>query len=663
MKTVRIDFPRPVRVIENAWIPLSDGCRLAAKIWLPEDAEEDPVPVLLEYIPYRKGDWTSIGDATRHAYFAGHGYASVRVDLRGSGDSDGVLLDEYLPQEQDDALEVLEWLATQPWSTGDTGMFGISWGGFNSLQVAARRPPSLRAIITVCSTDDRYADDVHYMGGCVLGCYILSWASAMLVFNARPPDPAVVGEGWREMWLERLEGSPPFVDAWLSHQRRDAYWRQGSVCEDFSAIECAVYAVGGWPDGYRNAILRLLEGLTCPRRGLIGPWGHQYPEDGAPGPAIGFLQEAVRWWDHWLKGVDTGVMDEPMLRAWMQESAEPRPHYGERPGRWVGEASWPATTTETRPVDLDFEGASIAGSEAAGIDAGAWCGFGAPADAPADQRGEDGLSLCFTSDPLAERLEILGFPEVTLTLSADRPRALVCVRLCDVAEDGASLLVTRGLLNLTHRDGHEEPTPLEPGRSYTVHVRLDATAHAFPPGHRLRVAVSPTYWPWAWPSPEPVTLTVQAGRLELPVRPHDRQEGELTPFGDPEGAPPPKTELVPAQPVGRSLERDVATGRHELTWGQDFRLGSHRRLDSGLAWTTGGVDVFTIVEGDPLSAATKSMWSASLERDDWKVRIETSSTLSADAESFHVTNAIDAYEGNTRVHASMRTHTVPRDLV
>ena len=558
MKTVRTDFPRRVRVIEHAWIPLSDGCRLAAKIWLPEDAEADPVPVLLEYIPYRKGDWTSIGDATRHAYFAGHGYASARVDLRGSGDSEGVLLDEYLPQEQDDAVEVLDWLATQPWSSGNTGMFGISWGGFNSLQVAARRPPSLRAIITVCSTDDRYADDVHYMGGCVLGCYILSWASTMLAFNARPPDPAVVGERWREMWMERLEGSPPFVDAWLSHQRRDAYWQQGSVCEDFEAIECAVYAVGGWPDGYRNAILRLLEGLTCPRKGLIGPWGHQYPEDGAPGPAIGFLQEAVRWWDHWLKGVDTGVMDEPMLRAWMQESVEPRPHYGERPGRWIAEASWPSATTETRPVELGFGGASIVGSEAAGLDAGAWCGFGAPADAPADQRGEDGLSLCFTSDPLPERLEILGFPEVALTLSADRPRALVCVRLCDVAEDGASLLVTRGLLNLTHRDGHVEPTPLEPGKSYTVRVRLNAIAHAFPPGHRLRVAVSPTYWPWAWPSPEPVTLTVQAGRLELPVRPQ-HQEAELAPFGDPEGAAPPETELVPAPAVGRSLERDVAS--------------------------------------------------------------------------------------------------------
>jgi uncharacterized protein len=227
-------------MIQNTWIPLADGCRLAARIWLPEDAETDPVPAILEYIPYRKTDGTAARDALIHPYFAGHGYAAVRVDLRGSGDSDGVLLDEYLPQEQEDALEVLAWLAEQPWCTGSIGMIGKSWGGFNSLQVAALRPPELKAIVTVCSTDDRYADDVHYLGGCVLGSKMLPWASTMLGLNALPPDPDVVGERWREVWLDRLERTPAFVEAWLTHQRRDAYWKQGSVCEDFSAITCAV---------------------------------------------------------------------------------------------------------------------------------------------------------------------------------------------------------------------------------------------------------------------------------------------------------------------------------------------------------------------------------------------------------------------------------------
>jgi predicted acyl esterase len=663
MKTVKTDFPRRVRVVENTWIPMPDGCRLAAKIWLPEDAEADPVPALLEYIPYRKGDGTSIGDSTRHAYLAGHGYASVRVDIRGSGESEGVLLDEYLPQEQDDAVEVLAWLAAQPWCTGKTGMFGISWGGFNSLQVAARRPPSLQAIITYCSTDDRYADDVHYMGGCVLAAYMLSWSSTMLAFNARPPDPDVVGERWRDMWLERLEGSPPFVEAWLSHQRRDAYWKQGSVCEDYGDIECAVYAVGGWADAYRNTVFRLLEGLGSPKKGIVGPWGHQYPENGVPGPAIGFLQEELRWWDHWLKGVDTGIMDEPPLRAWMQDSVAPGPHYDERPGRWVAEPSWPSPQLEPQVIELTFPTADVRGSAAAGLSAAAWCGFGAPGDPPPDQQGEDGLSLCWTSDPLEQRLELLGFPEVELTLSADQPQALLCARLCDIAPDGSSLLVTRGLLNLTHRDSHEDPSPLVPGEHYTVTLRLNSIAHAFPPGHRLRIALSPTYWPWAWPSPKPATLTIHTAHLHLPARPPQPHDDQLPPFQPPEAAEPLEAEFMPSPEVGRSLLHDVVTDRYELTWGQDFRDGSYRRVDSGLAWNVSGFDVYTIVEGDPLSAETRSTWTTSLERGDWRIRIDISSTLSADANTFHVTNGVDAYEGNTRVHASTRTITIPRDDV
>jgi hypothetical protein len=658
---VKTDLPRPVRVLDPVWIPMRDGCRLAAKIWLPEDAGPDPVPALLEYIPYRRGDGTAVGDSTRHGYFAGHGYASVRVDIRGSGDSEGVLLDEYLPQEQDDAIEVLAWLAAQPWCTGATGMFGISWGGFNSLQVAARRPPSLKAIVTLCSTDDRYADDVHYMGGCLLGVEALSWASTMLAFNARPPDPAVVGERWRELWLERLEGSPPFAEAWIAHQRREGYWKQGSVCEDYSSIECAVYAVGGWADPYRNTVLRLLQGLPGPRKGLIGPWSHTYPEQGVPGPAIGFLQEALRWWDYWLKGVDTGIMDEPMLRAWMQESVEPRPFYDVRPGRWVGEAAWPALALEERSLPLEFPALDIASVQTNGLLGGDWCPYGGPEELPPDQRTEDGMSLCHTSEPLAERLEILGFPEVGLTIESDRPLALVCVRLCDVAPDGSSLLVTRGLLNLTHRESHEEPSPLVPGERYAVTVRLNSVAHAFLPGHRVRVAVSPSYWPWAWPSPEPVTLSVYGGTLLLPVRAPRPEDDLLRPFGPPESDRPLPAEILRTKTCGCHVERDFETGRTKLTFVQDY--GGRKRLPSGIEFETTGADEFTIVEGDPLSAATRSDRVTAVGRAGWRVRVETSSTLTADTEVFRLTNTVDAYEGETRVFSTARTQTIPRDLV
>ncbi|HSQ22705.1 MAG TPA: CocE/NonD family hydrolase [Coriobacteriia bacterium] len=338
---MKSEFPHPIREIENTWISLADGTRLAARIWLPEDAESAPVPAILEYLPYRKDDGTAAADARRHPYFAGHGYASVRVDLRGTGDSDGLLRGEYLEQEQDDALEVLRWLAGQPWCTGDVGMIGYSWGGFNGLQVAARRPPELKAVITHASTDDRYRDDCHYMGGCLLGSDMLKWATSMLGYTLQPPDPRFVGEQWLDIWRERLASAPTLARDWVAHQRRDEFWKHGSVAEDYSVITCPVFVVGGWADAYTNAVPRLLEHLQVPRRGLIGPWGHMMPYEGVPGPAIGFLQEALRWWDRWLKGVDTGIMDEPFLRCWIQEWVPPDTYYAERPGRWVGVDAWP----------------------------------------------------------------------------------------------------------------------------------------------------------------------------------------------------------------------------------------------------------------------------------------------------------------------------------
>ena len=263
---------RKVREIENVFIPLKDGTKLAARIWLPVDAEKNPVPAILEYLPYRKRDGTAPRDALTHPYFAAHGYAGVRVDIRGTGESDGVLMDEYLKLEQDDCLEVLAWIAWQPWCTGKCGMIGISWGGFNGLQVAARRPPSLKAVISLCSTDDRYADDVHYMGGSLL-VDNFSWASMMFSLQTYPPDPLLVGEQWRKMWLERLEKLPLLIDNWLKHQRRDAYWKHGSVCENYADITAAVYAVGGWADGSPTPCRGCWPASNARRRGssALGP--------------------------------------------------------------------------------------------------------------------------------------------------------------------------------------------------------------------------------------------------------------------------------------------------------------------------------------------------------------------------------------------------------
>jgi putative CocE/NonD family hydrolase len=660
---IRTEFPRRVREIEHTWIPLSDGCRLAARIWLPDDAEEDPVPAVLEFLPYRKNDGTVARDAKRQPYLAGFGYAAVRVDMRGTGESDGILEDEYTEQEQEDALELIAWLAEQPWCTGAVGMWGISWGGFNALQVAAHRPPALKAIMTLCSTDDRYADDVHYRGGCVLALDMLHWASSMMTWNARPPDPRLAGENWRGTWLDRLEAANAWIEPWLSHQRRDEYWKQGSVCEDYSAMECPVYAVGGFADGYTNAVPRLLERLSVPRKGLIGPWAHAFPDDASPGPSIGFLQECVRWFDHWLKGTENGVMDEPMLRVWMQESVEPQPSYEERPGRWVAEPSWPSPHVENQRWDLPPEGErSLRAVQSTGTEAGAWTAEGQSADLATDQRPDDAFSITYDFEPLAEPLEILGRSSVTLALAVDRPHALVCVRLCEVFPDGTSALVTRGLLNLAHRASHEEPSTLEPGARYEVRVPLDVAAHSFPAGHRLRVAVSPAYWPWAWPSPEEVTLTVFGGRLELPVRAPRAEDEELAAFQDPEHSPPLEIEETEAGPQGRMIRRELATGLVEQIF--DWDLGGASRLVAiDLDTSDSSHTVYSIVEGDPLSAAVRFRATSGMGRGDWSTRSQVTSSMTSDAANFHVETELTVTENENEVFMRTWRFAIPRDHV
>jgi len=302
-------------------IVLADGTRLSARAWLPET--DEPVPAILEYLPYRKRDGTVERDALTHPWFAENGYACLRVDTRGNGDSEGLMFDEYTEVELADCEAVIDWIATQPWCSGAVGMMGISWGGFNSLQLAARQPAALKAIVTLCSTVDRFADDIHYKGGCLLN-ENLGWSATMFSYSSRPPDPALVGDAWREMWLDRVRNLPMLAATWLEHPTRDDYWRHGSVCEDFASIQAATLAVGGWGDAYVNAVPALVENLSAPVKGITGPWVHKYPHFAAPEPRIGFLQEALRWWDRYLMGVENGVENEPDWRGYLLESRTPR---------------------------------------------------------------------------------------------------------------------------------------------------------------------------------------------------------------------------------------------------------------------------------------------------------------------------------------------------
>lgn len=672
MVAVRTAFPYSVKVVENLFIPLPDGTLLAARGWFPEGA--GPVPAILEYLPYRKRDGTRGRDQGMHMYLAGHGYAALRVDIRGTGDSGGLIDDEYTPQEQADGCEAIGWIAAQDWCDGQVAMIGISWGGFNGLQIAARQPPALKTIITVGSTDDRYATDIHWVGGC-LSKDNFDWSSTMFAHNDLPPDPEIVGARWRDMWLERVAHNTPWILTWLRHQRRDAYWKQGSVCEDFDRIRVPVYAVSGWADNYSEAVPRLLAGLGCPRRGLIGPWAHSYPHDPAVAPAIGWLQDVLRWCDHWLKRRDTGIMDEPMLRAWMQESVAPRTCYDERPGRWVGEAQWPSPGIRSEKMFLNGGQRLAARAEAGpaltvcsplwvGLAAGEVGRYGGDAEWPVDQREDDGGSLVFLSEPLAERLEILGAPLLSLAFSSDRPQALVCVRLNDVAPDGSATRVTLGLLNLTHRNSHEHPEALVPGERTSAVIDLDDIAHAFPAGHRIGVSISTTYWPIAWPSPELATLTLNPGEsvLTLPVRPPSAGDAALRVFDPAEkAAPPPVIEHAVDQAHPRRVVRDLLSGRMSV----DFPRGTYSKdmPDIGLTQNASGFARYEITDGDPLSATLVTGYSVEMVRPDATLTHRSTGRLTCDAAHFIVEMDLEVGENGKTIFERRWHEKIPRDMV
>ncbi|PAY16906.1 peptidase S15 [Rhodopirellula sp. SM50] len=662
---------------------MPDGVRLAARIWMPESAEDAPVPAILEYIPYRKRDGTVTRDTMTHSYYAGHGYAGVRVDIRGSGDSEGVLHDEYSQQELDDGLEILRWLERQPWCNGRCGIMGISWGGFNGLQLASLQPPQLDAVVTICSTDDRYADDVHYMGGCLLGDN-LSWAATMLGYMTLPPDPQIVGDRWESMWMQRLEAAESWLVPWLRHQTRDKYWEHGSVCEDYSKIRTPVMAVSGWADPYTNSVFRLVRDLPpdVPRMGLVGPWAHKYPHIGVPGPAIGFLQETLRWWDRHLKDDETnGIDDESTLRLYMQDSMPPSTGYEHRPGRWIAEPRWPSPNIEdvdyplttgypTMAMRADGRPANSVESEprnriefsspvTLGYFGGKWCGESAPPDLPDDQREEDGGAVLFQSPRLEQQIEIVGAPVVHLELDSDQPVAMIAARLCEVLPDGRVTRLTYGLLNLTHRNSHATAEPLERGRRYSVAVRMNDLAQTIPPGHRVRLALSTSYWPQVWLPPARATLGIETSRshLSLPIRSPEAPSPSVT-FPPVEAAAPTKSETIEATERSWKVIRDIGAGRSEL----QVRKGRGRQYwrDIDLERSSRGVERYT-VDHDAINTASGEVhWEHFLARGPWKPHIKTKTRLTCDEQNFYLHVDIDAFLNNQRVFCRTREYQMPR---
>ncbi len=665
-------------VIETVWVPMPDGVKLAARLWLPDGARQKPVPAVLEYIPYRRRDRTRMRDESMHPHFAASGYAAIRVDIRGYGDSEGVAEDEYSHQEIQDGHDVIQWIAEQDWCDGNVGMFGKSWGAYNSFQVAATRPPALKAIAPVMGCDDRWREDIHFYGGCLANDNFW-WGSIMQLYNAMPPDPQIVGyDRWQAMWRERLEAMRFWPAMWLEHQTHDEMWRRGSICENYADVEVPVYFFGGWADLFRDTPFRIAEHLKGPVKVLMGPWAHLYPHEGSPTPKADFVAEVIRFWDHWLKGQDTGLMDEPPLRFWLQDSVAPAGSQADRPGRWVEEPRWPSPNVGDQRLWLNPDGLgenpqdgpdlSICSPQTFGSAGGDMCSFAIPGDMPTDCRNDAGGALQLRGAVLDAPVDILGQPKLDLRVSADRKQGIVAALLIDEAPDGAQTLITRGFCNLTHRHDDTAPAPVIPGEEMAVTVPLHGIGYRVLAGHRLVVQIASAYWPILWPAPEPVTLTIRPGAsaLNLPVRaaPPDATEPRVLPD-------PPKREgrrpvtRVREGSMERSIHADLTTGletqRFFLDGGVFGPVGDLRLDDIGTVLGDISDRRYTIHASDPLTARATMEQEARFTRDDWNVRIKTYAEQTATATDFHLTARTQCWSGEDLFFEFDKTFSIPRN--
>ena len=657
--------------VEHCWIPVSGGIRLSARLWLPETPTDEPTPAVLEYIPYRKRDMVRIRDERNHAFFARHGYACVRVDMRGSGDSEGLMTDMYRPEELDDAIEVIEWIADQPWCNGAVGMMGTSWGGTASLQAALRRPQALGAIIAVCATDNRFDDDIHHLGGCLLTDSI-EWGATLPAILASPPDPATVGVNWRRMWRERLEGATFPLEQWIRHETRDDYWRFGSVNESPGGIPCPALLVGGWSDRYSATVMNLLAANRERCWGIVGPWGHHYPDLASPGPGIGFQQEALRWWDRWLKGVENGAEEEPRLRVWMQEHAPPGDRLERRPGRWVSEREWPSPGVTPHEFRLGRDAAlrprSGPGSQTAlvpvhpgvGAASGDTGYFGREGGLPLDQEQDDMLSLVFESEPLPEALEILGSARLDVSLAADRPVATLAARVNDVHPDGGVARVAWTVRNLALDDSGRTPHPLVPGEVRACSIALPNTAHRFRAGHRIRLSLSCGYWPLVWPAPHPVRIMLHLADacLLLPVRGSPAEEVPVG-FAEPVDVQGPSTRVVvPARPLVRHAESECDDGVRASGWHLPYRCTHFTEIDLNFGVETRAE--YRLVNSDPESASARFEHRLRFAREGWAIDVTGIAELRSTARVYQVSGSLEARENGEPVFERHWNPVIPR---
>ncbi len=659
-------------VLEETWIPMKDGVRLAADVWRPKGkGDGGKFPVLLEYLPYRKTE-SRPSNYGFYAYFVKRGYVVARVDIRGTGNSEGTLIPyEYSEIEQKDGEEVIAHLARQKWSNGNVGMFGISWGGFNSIHMAMRRVPALKTIIAIDATDDLYQDDVHFMDGMI---HVDSWEMLMDVANSMPGAPDYRID---EAYFKDRFDQPPWMLTYKRQQRDGPFWDRTALKTRYDSIRIPTFLIGGWYDGYRDSVPRMLEHMKAPVKAIVGAWHHTYPDQPYPKPGFDWRREALRWYDQWLKGKNTGIMDEPRLAVYVRQWHPPGPFLEFAPGFWRYEEGWPVARIRERVLfpqpegGLDEKPPSPAAAElryvpTTGVEAGGpvmWFGDVAP-----DQRPTDAFSLVYETAPLEADVEILGLPKALLEVSADAPLAHWFARLNDVAPDGTVTLVTSAGQNGAHRESASEPKALPTGKRFPLEIELHFTSWVFPKGHRIRLAVSNAQWPMIWPTPYPMTTKLFMGpagtRLVLPVidgAPALRVKPEYQPIPKREDRLPGFESLDAGTTSGygeiSSVDRDPRTGKAKVvatsSSASRYPWGEERNSES---------ITHEASDGDPAKTSAKGEYATEVKLKDRTLRIESTVVFRSDKEKFHYEGKRRLYVDGKLVREKAWDQAIPRDF-
>ena len=649
----------PATISEYVFVDMRDGVRISAHIHRPDT--KDRVPAIAGYTPYRKGPL-----AGPPAVVA-HGYASVTWDIRGTGDSSGFNDSIYSDAERQDGYDMIQWIADQPWCTGSVGLWGISFGAVVALQMAKAAPPALKAIIARSGTDDPYREWTN-PGGSMRPYMPMVYAAIMAASNFGPPDPAAVGDQWADMWRDRLDHNTSWGLPFLEHLVDSPFWRDRSLYGQYDRVQCAAFLVGGWADWYPTPLLRTFANLSSPKRALVGPWSHQFPDAGFPGPAIDWQPEAMRWWDHWLKGIDTGVMDEPPVTLWVRDYQEPASIITMDQGRWRCENHWPPQRMQATPYYLHEAGelatttpgsGSADANQAAAPDvfdafesdarAGMATGLhgGGPFNVnvamPLDQRLDDAFGKQYTTVPFSEDVEIIGRPVVALQVSATMPVAQLACKLCDVAPDGSVALITKATLTTSHRESHTDPTPITPGQVYAMNVELLACAYRIKAGHRLRLMIAGGDFMNAWPTPYPGEIRLHrspaaASHVVIPMAPADSNH-----------------DTADVQPGFTSLEKPGMTVRAEDQAKYEIRhnpitreAGIHYLCHYAPTWIHEAT--YTVSAERPDVATIDSASTRTFEYAGGKIDVAAHILTSSDAAGFHQTVQVDA-SINGRTHA------------